>query len=86
MSKNSSKKPMTVVKKMMIALIGGLVVGLAFLLIREQLTAAGNDSTWTIINKILFQDITTGEGVGAVVSSISSVRFLCAACSLLLYL
>lgn len=66
MSKIPSKKPMTVVKKMMIALIGGLVVGLAFLLIREQLTAAGNDSTWTIINKILFQDITTEEGVGAV--------------------
>ena len=57
---------MSVVKKMMIALIGGLAVGFAFLFIREQLMASGNEATWTLINKILFQDITVSEGVGSV--------------------
>ena len=57
------KEQMSVVKKMMIALIGGLIVGIAFLLIRENVVS---ESTWNVINKILFQDITVEEGVGAV--------------------
>ena len=57
------KEQMSVVKKMMIALIGGLTVGIAFLLIRENVVS---ESTWNVINKILFQDITVEEGVGAV--------------------
>ncbi len=66
MSSTKAKEPMSVVKKMMIALIGGLAVGFAFLFIREQLMASGNEATWTLINKILFQDITVSEGVGSV--------------------
>lgn len=54
---------------MMIALVGGLVVGIGFLMLREQLTAAEMKITWTIINKILFQDITVEEGVEQLVSS-----------------
>ena len=33
------KEQMSVVKKMMIALIGGLIVGIAFLLIRENVVS-----------------------------------------------
>lgn len=51
---------------MMIALVGGLVVGIAFLLLREQLISSGNEGAWTILNKILFQDITAEDGVSAI--------------------
>ena len=57
---------MSVVKKMMIALVGGLLVGIAFLLLREQLISSGNEGVWTILNKILFQDITAEDGVSAI--------------------
>lgn len=57
---------MSVVKKMMIALVGGLLVGIAFLLLREQLISSGNKGAWTILNKILFQDITAEDGVSAI--------------------
>lgn len=66
MSNAAKKQPMSVVKKMMIALVGGLVVGLAFLFLRENLVNSGNEATWTMINKIPFQDITVEEGVGAI--------------------
>ena len=57
---------MSVVKKMMIALVGGLLVGIAFLLLREQLISSGNEGAWTILNKILFQEITAEDGVSAI--------------------
>ena len=57
---------MSVVKKMIIALVGGLLVGIAFLLLREQLISSGNEGAWTILNKILFQDITAEDGVSAI--------------------
>lgn len=66
MSNTTKKQPMSVVKKMMIALVGGLAVGLAFLFLREKLVASGNEAVWTTINKLLFQDITVTEGVGAI--------------------
>ena len=66
MSNATKKQPMSVVKKMMIALVGGLLVGIAFLLLREQLISSGSEGTWTMINKILFQDITAEDGVKAV--------------------
>lgn len=62
----NTKQPMSVVKKMMIALAGGLAVGLTFLFVREQMIASGNEAVWQIINKLLFQDITVKDGVGAV--------------------
>lgn len=64
MSKEN-KKQMSVVKKMMIALVGGLVVGLIFMFIRSSLLDSGNEATWNMINKILFQDITAADGTGA---------------------
>lgn len=66
MGGTNTKQPMSVVKKMMIALVGGLVVGIGFLMLREQLTTNGGDATWNIINKLLFQDITVSDGVGAI--------------------
>ena len=60
------KKGMSVVKKMMIALIAGLIVGIACLFLRENLIASGNENIWNWINKLLFQDITVEEGVSAV--------------------
>ena len=66
MSNTTKKQPMSVVKKMMIALVGGLLVGIAFLLLREQLISSGNEGAWTILNKILFQDITAEDGVSAI--------------------
>lgn len=47
--------------KMMIALILGLLVGFAFLFLRESLVSSGRADTWATINNLLFQDI-TAEG------------------------
>ena len=62
----TQKQPMSVVKKMMIALVGGLIVGLGFLFLREQLISSGNDEAWKTINSILFQDITTEDGARSI--------------------
>ena len=55
MSKETNKKKSSVVRNMMIALVGGLIVGIAFLLLREQLTNSGHENVWNIINMLLFQ-------------------------------
>ena len=58
MNRNKSD---SVVKKMMIALFGGLIVGVAFLLLREKLVSTGNETVWNVINNLLFQDITVPD-------------------------
>ena len=63
MNRNKSD---SVVKKMMIALFGGLIVGVAFLLLREKLVSTGNETVWNVINNLLFQDITVPEGVRSI--------------------
>lgn len=63
---NGEKRQMSIVRKMLIALIGGVVMGVIFLLLRENLVSNGNEAAWDIINKILFQDITVPEGLGAI--------------------
>lgn len=55
-----------VIKKMMIALIGGLAVGFAFLFLREYLVSSGKETVWNVINSLLFQDITVPEGVKSI--------------------
>ena len=65
MDNKSGKKEMSLIKKMMIALVGGIVIGSGFLLLHQQLIASGNDAVWSVINSILFQDITTAAGVKA---------------------
>ena len=57
-STQSGKK---LAKKMIIALIWGLVAGLGCILLRENLLASGQESLWNTINNVLFQDI-TAEG------------------------
>lgn len=49
---------------MLIAMIAGIVVGLLFMALRENLGA--DSSIWTIINSILFQDITAEGGESAI--------------------
>ncbi|MDO4620247.1 MAG: dicarboxylate/amino acid:cation symporter [Lachnospiraceae bacterium] len=61
-----NKKGMSIIKKMMIALIGGIVVGLIFMTIRQNMLSSGNTEGWATINKIFFQDITSSDGVGAI--------------------
>ena len=58
---STTKKKSSVVRNMMIALVGGLVVGIAFLLLKGQLS----EGTWKTINALLFQDITAEDGVNA---------------------
>ena len=65
MSNTQKKEKMSVVKKMIIALIGGLAVGLIFMFIRSSMLESGNEGAWDIINKILFQDITAADGTAA---------------------
>ena len=59
---STTKKKSSVVRNMMIALVGGLVVGIAFLLLKSQLS----EGTWKTINALLFQDITAEDGVNAI--------------------
>lgn len=63
---NQKKGGMSISKKMLIALVGGLVVGIIFMMIHQNLVKSGNEEAWLTINKLLFQDITVTEGVGAI--------------------
>lgn len=62
MGKRQDRKPMSIMKKMAIALLGGIGVGILFLLLREYLNANGMGQVWDIINKIFFNDITKDDG------------------------
>ena len=48
--------------RMVVSLVLALIVGTAFILLRESLIANDKASIWNSINSILFQDITTEEG------------------------
>ena len=52
--------------KMAIALTLGLIAGISFIFLRENLLSNGNANTWNIINNLLFQDISKPEGNGAI--------------------
>ena len=57
-----TKKPgMSLAKRMAISLVCGLAAGLAFMFLRESLISGGKSEIWTMINDLLFQDI-TAEG------------------------
>lgn len=55
------KKKMSLAKRMAIALVAGVIVGICILLLRENLTSNGNEQLWNSINNLLFADI-TAEG------------------------
>lgn len=61
MSENGKKK-MPIMKKIMIAMAGGILVGILCLWLRETLTANGNEEIWKWMNRILFQDISIEKG------------------------
>lgn len=48
--------------KMSISLVLALIIGIAFILIRESLISNDKVEIWNTINSILFHDITTDEG------------------------
>lgn len=52
--------------KMAISLVIGLIAGISFIFLRENLLSNGNVDTWKIINNLLFQDISKPEGAGAI--------------------
>lgn len=52
--------------KMIISLILGLTLGTLFIFLRENLISNGNVNTWTMINNLLFQDISSPDGSNAV--------------------
>ena len=52
---------MSLAKKMVIALILGIVVGIGAIFLRVNLTENGQEATWSAINNLLFADI-TAEG------------------------
>lgn len=60
------KQKMSMAKKMAISLALGLIVGIGFLFLRENLLSSGNESTWNIINNILFQDISVEGATNAI--------------------
>ena len=55
----------SIVKKMVLSLIFGLILGVSFLVLKTNLINSGNENVWNIINKIFFQDITKPEGLRA---------------------
>ena len=57
---------MPIAKKMIISLVGGIIVGLIFMMIRQNLINNGGEATWNTINSILFQDITSPAGVKSI--------------------
>ena len=60
------KSEMSIIKKMMIALGGGLLLGLFCMMLRQNLISGGNEATWKTINDIFFQDITAKEGIKSI--------------------
>ncbi|MBQ8813336.1 MAG: dicarboxylate/amino acid:cation symporter [Lachnospiraceae bacterium] len=62
MKNNSSTNKLAI--QMLIAMIAGIVVGLIFMAIRENL--GSDSSTWATINNILFQDITAKGAESAI--------------------
>ena len=51
--------------RMTVALLLGLIVGLLFLTLREQLLTSNQEALWSTINNLLFEDITTESGKDA---------------------
>ncbi len=62
----SNKKQRPIAQKMIAALVGGIVVGLIFMMIRQNLLNNGGEATWKTINDLLFQDITAAAGVKSI--------------------
>ncbi len=64
MEKTTKKNRLSV--HMALALVGGLVAGMAFLLAKDKLIASGHSDWWDLIYRALFQNITTTQGTNAI--------------------
>ena len=64
--KATKNKANSLAIKMVISLILGLTLGTLFIFLRENLISNGNVNTWTIINNLLFQDISSPEATNAI--------------------
>ena len=64
--KATKNKANSLAIKMVISLILGLTLGTLFIFLRENLISNGNANTWTIINNLLFQDISSPEATNAI--------------------
>lgn len=53
-------------KKMLIALVCGLIAGFGCIIFREHLNSSGQGELWKTINNILFQDITAEGATSAI--------------------
>ena len=51
------KSKLSLAKKMAIALILGITLGICMIFLRERLVSNGNSDLWTTINNLLFADI-----------------------------
>lgn len=66
MEKADNKKN-TLVRKMMISVVAGFVVGILCMLIKQNVAGSGAEKAWSIIDALLFQDITATtslQGIG----------------------
>ena len=63
MKQNSGKQ---LAKKMLIALVCGLIAGFGCIIFREHLNSSGQGELWKTINNILFQDITAEGATSAI--------------------
>lgn len=61
--RGKERKNTTIVKRMVIAVLLGFIVGFAMLFFREFLCGSGRENVWEIINALLFQDITATDGI-----------------------
>lgn len=63
---NQKTNKNSLAKRMAVALVCGLAAGIAMLMLREKLTASGNDTAWVMINNLLFADITAAGNESAI--------------------
>ncbi len=64
---NVKEKKNSLVRNMMIAVAAGFAVGIACLLIKQQVVGTGAEKVWNVVDALLFQDITATtslQGIG----------------------
>jgi Na+/H+-dicarboxylate symporter len=67
LSQTKQKNSNTIVKKMMISVVAGFVVGFLCLFLKSQLEGTAHEGVWNVIHAIFFQDITSTtsfQGIG----------------------
>lgn len=57
------RKKMSIIRRMMFAVLFGFGAGFLCLLLREFLNSEGNSQIWSVIEAIFFQDITATKGI-----------------------